>query len=185
MQLTQRAQSIVEQYLQPCQQAVDATAGNGHDSCFLARQVGARGRVFVFDIQQQALDSTASRLHDQGQAAQVTLVQRGHEHLLDEIPAMDHGHIQAVMFNLGYLPHGDKTRTTTSATTLPALAQARAVLAPGGIITVLAYRGHPGGQEEARAVEQQLRRLAGGGLQLSVIPSPGPVLFVLAPERYD
>ncbi len=89
------------------------------------------------------------------------------------------------MFNLGYLPHGDKTRTTTSATTLPALAQARAVLAPGGIITVLAYRGHPGGQEEAQDVERQLQRLAGEGLQLSVIPSPGPVLFVLAPERYD
>ncbi|WP_294045412.1 class I SAM-dependent methyltransferase, partial [Thiolapillus sp.] len=110
--------------------------------------------------QQQALDSTASRLRDQGQAAQVTLVYRGHEHLLDEIPATDHEHIQAVMFNLGYLPHGD-------------------------IITVLAYRGHPGGQEEAQDVERQLQRLAGEGLQLSVIPSPGPVLFVLAPERYD
>jgi len=185
MLLTQRAQSIVGQYLQPGQQVVDATAGNGHDSCFLARQVGARGRVFVFDIQQQALNSTASRLRDQGQAAQVTLVHRGHEHLLDEIPAMEHGRIQAVMFNLGYLPHGDKSRTTTSATTLPALTQARAVLAPGGIISVLAYRRHPGGQEETQAVEQQLRRLASGGLQLSVIPSPGPVLFVLAPERHD
>ena len=35
--------------------AIDATAGNGHDTLFLAQCVGANGRVYAFDIQPQAL----------------------------------------------------------------------------------------------------------------------------------
>ncbi|WP_457668147.1 class I SAM-dependent methyltransferase [Thiolapillus sp.] len=185
MQLTDQAQQIIGHYLGPGQYAVDATAGNGHDSCFLAGQIGDKGKVFIFDIQKQALDNTAARLQEQGLTAQAELILRGHEHLQEELPGPCHGQIQAVMFNLGYLPSGDKSRTTTSATTLPALEQARAILSPEGVITVLAYRGHPGGQEEAAAAEHKLKALAGDGLQFSAIESPGPVLLVLAPARHD
>ena len=141
--------------------------------------------MFAFDIQTQALESTAARLNRKGLSEQVSLIHRGHEQLLHEIPPSARGHIQAVMFNLGYLPHGDKSRTTCSTTTLPALEQSRQVLAPDGIISVLAYRGHPGGQEEARNVAQKLRQLAGSELQFSHIESPGPILYLLAPNQHD
>ncbi|MDU4300787.1 MAG: rRNA methyltransferase, partial [Eikenella corrodens] len=41
--------------------AVDATAGNGHDTLFLAQCVGSGGRVYAFDIQPQALAATQAR----------------------------------------------------------------------------------------------------------------------------
>ncbi|WP_456379432.1 class I SAM-dependent methyltransferase [Thiolapillus sp.] len=185
MRLTQLAHDILSQYLHPGHLAIDATTGNGHDCCFLARRVGSEGRVFAFDIQRQALQSTAQRLQEQGLAARVQLLLHGHQQMRDKLPAATHGKIRAVTFNLGYLPHGDKNAITTSATTLPALQQARELLCPEGIISVLAYRGHPGGEEEAHTVEQQLRKPAADQLQLSRIESPGPVLLVLAPDRHD
>lgn len=51
-----------------------------------------------------------------------------------------------VAFNLGYLPGGDKAITTTSETTLVALGAAERILMPGGLISVVAYVGHPGGR---------------------------------------
>ncbi len=185
MRLTQLAHSILDQYLQPGNLAIDATAGNGHDCCFLARQVGPTGRVFVFDIQRQALERTAQQLQEQGLAAQVQLLHHGHQQMRDKLPTGTQGKIRAAVFNLGYLPHGDKNTITTSLTTLPALQQAKELLCPLGIISVLAYRGHPGGRDEAAAVELQLQKLATDKLQLSRIESSGPVLFVLAPDRHD
>ena len=43
---------------------MDATAGNGGDTEFLCRMAGAGGRVYAFDIQEQALRSTAERWNE-------------------------------------------------------------------------------------------------------------------------
>lgn len=51
-----------------------------------------------------------------------------------------------VAFNLGYLPGGDKTMITKSETTLLGLEAAERVVAPGGLISLLVYVGHPGGR---------------------------------------
>ncbi|WP_456445370.1 tRNA (mnm(5)s(2)U34)-methyltransferase [Thiolapillus sp.] len=185
MRLTQKAQCIVSEYLRPGGQAVDATAGNGHDTLFLARTLGPGGKVFAFDIQPQALAATATRLEEAGLSRRVTLVHRGHEHLENSVPPQSRQHIQAVMFNLGYLPGSDKTTITCRDNTLAALEQARRVLAPGGIISVLAYRGHAGGQEESLAVQAAMTAMADDDLKLSVLESPGPVLLVLAPRIHD
>ncbi|WP_457675037.1 tRNA (mnm(5)s(2)U34)-methyltransferase [Thiolapillus sp.] len=184
MLLTRKAHLIVGQYLDAGDLAVDATAGNGHDSLFLAQQVGEKGRVFAFDIQEQALRASAARLEQAGLAARVELIHGGHEHMAESLPADSQGRIRAVMFNLGYLPHSDKATITRSEHTLPALEQARRLLAPDGVISVLAYRGHPGGLEESLAVKQALTDLA-GGLKLSILESPGPVLMALAPQAHE
>ena len=63
------------------------------------------------------------------------------------------------MFNLGYLPGGEKEIITRPATTLPALAQSLEILTPGGVLTVVCYRGHPGGREEYEAVLAWLESL--------------------------
>ena len=68
------------------------------------------------------------------------------------------GFVSVVMFNLGYLPLGNKSIVTRPETTLAALEQASEMVRPGGLITVLAYPGHTGGLEEANCVANWVGR---------------------------
>jgi predicted methyltransferase len=153
LSLVQQAHRVIAEVLHSGDIAIDATVGNGHDTLFLANCVGATGKVYGFDIQQQALDSAYHRLEQAGQTAQVSLYHAGHEVMAVLLPESVVGQVKAVMFNLGYLPGGDKQRTTTTSTTLAALQTALSMLAPGGVISLLAYTGHPGGREEAELVK--------------------------------
>lgn len=56
------AHDWVERVLVPGDSAVDATAGNGYDTLFLARLVGPSGHVHAFDVQAAALEETRRRL---------------------------------------------------------------------------------------------------------------------------
>jgi tRNA1(Val) A37 N6-methylase TrmN6 len=176
--LTTLAQARIAQVLAAGERAIDATAGNGHDTLFLARQVGAEGRVLAFDVQAQALANTARRLHEAGLSERVELIAEGHEHLASQVPATWHGSVGAVMFNLGYLPGGDRTRITRPTTTLAALDQATRLLRPAGVITLLVYRGHAGGDDEHQAVVDWLADLPAGFIVLSQA-SPGPVMYTI------
>jgi len=60
------AQEMIEAALFEGAVAVDATMGNGHDTLWLCRQVGDSGRVYAFDVQQQAVDNTAAALEEAG-----------------------------------------------------------------------------------------------------------------------
>lgn len=141
---TQIAHLLVSQVLQPGDLAVDATAGNGMDSVFLAGQVGSKGQVYTFDIQEEALTLTASKLKEQNMDQQVTLIQDGHEKLSDYINKP----VTAIMYNLGYLPGGGSRITTRLDTTLRSIQQALVLLKAGGIITVIMYPGHREGKVE-------------------------------------
>ncbi|MDX1587979.1 MAG: class I SAM-dependent methyltransferase [Oleiphilaceae bacterium] len=132
--------------------AVDATAGNGHDCLFLAGAVGESGHVWACDIQQAALDTTAQRLADASLRHRVTLVRDCHERLTHWLPRRAHERLSAVMFNLGYLPGGDHSLVTTAGGTVAALSQAASLLALGGKLSVLVYRGHPQAMEEYHRV---------------------------------
>jgi len=153
LSLVSQAHAALAQILSDGDVAIDATVGNGHDTLFLARTVRAAGTVYGFDIQEQALDTAYKRLQEENLEGQVSLYHAGHEAMMVALPETARGRVKAVMFNLGYLPGGDKQRTTRITTTLAALEQARDLLAPGGAISVLAYTGHPGGREEAEAVK--------------------------------
>jgi len=128
---------------------VDATAGKGYDTAFLASLVGEQGMVYAFDIQEQALVWTKERLLDAGLEKRVRLIHAGHEQMLDYLDSP----IQAVMFNLGYLPGRDHDVVTQPETTVRAIQAASQLLAVGGIITVVIYPGHAGGKEEQNLVE--------------------------------
>lgn len=125
--------------------AIDATVGNGHDTLFLATCVGADGRVYGFDIQRQAIDTTRQRLAEHRLLERVALIQAGHEHMADHVA----GNVKGIMFNLGYLPGADKSLITRVETTLQAVEAGSRLLLKGGVMTVLAYPGHPGGDVEA------------------------------------
>lgn len=159
--------------------AIDATVGNGHDTLFLAGQVHPGGRVAGFDIQADALQAARTRLRDAGLEEGVTLYARGHERLVDSVPADWRERVGAVMFNLGYLPGGDKRRVTRAATTLAAFDQACSLLRRGGLVTLLVYRGHAGGSDEAAAVAARLDRLS-SDFAVTTEDSPGPVLYLVS-----
>ena len=132
---------------------VDATVGNGHDTSFLAEMVGDEGQVFGFDVQERAIAATRDRLKAAGYSKRTTLFKRSHAELIDALPERFIGEIKAVMFNLGYLPGADKSIITQKGSTLSGLRAALDVMSPGGLLTVVLYTGHPGGKEEAEAVE--------------------------------
>lgn len=146
---TARAHREIAAVLQPGDAAIDATAGNGHDTSFLAEKVGCTGKVIAFDVQEQAIFSTRERLAAAGLLERVELVQGSHAAMAKHAAP---GSVAAVMFNLGYLPGGDHTVITRAEDTLRALDAALGVLKPGGILTVVCYPGHAGGDEESAAV---------------------------------
>ena len=183
MRLTRLAQVAVSERLVPGAFAVDATAGNGHDTVFLAEAVGPTGRVLALDIQAAAIRATRARLDERGFATRVDLVEGCHSGLAEILPGRPR--IRAAMFNLGYLPGSDKQSITRFATTRPALEACLDCLERQGIISVIAYRGHPGGDEEASTVGNFL-----GGLpaqrfstERHAAPGDGPVLWLMRPAN--
>lgn len=131
----------------PGETVVDATAGNGNDTLFLAEHVGENGHVFAFDIQQAALDSTATRLGELNE--RVTLILDSHENVEQYID----GEIGGAVFNLGYLPYGeDLSIVTKPDSTIKALHTLLGMLKKGGIIAISVYEGHEGGKVERDAL---------------------------------
>jgi len=173
--LTKLAHELLADKLQTGDKAVDATAGNGHDAVFIARAIAPAGCLYVFDVQTQALQATAERLQRAGLLDYATLCQSGHEHMLEIVPSDWQGRVAVVTFNLGYLPGSDKQTATKARSTLPALDQSIQLLKPGGALSVLAYRGHPGGEEEAGKVEAWIAKQP--ALECQIHASPGPVLY--------
>jgi ubiquinone/menaquinone biosynthesis C-methylase UbiE len=155
--------------------------GNGHDTLFMASQVAPDGRVIAFDIQRDAVRTTRERLGKAGLAAVVELHCVGHEHIEDRMPGDWRGKVDAVMFNLGYLPGADKSQITRPETTLAALDQATRLLRPGGLISLMLYRTHRGASKEVADVQRWLG--AQSGLSIRRIASPGPWLYLLVREH--
>ncbi len=165
--------------------AIDATLGNGHDTVFLAQCVAPNGHVYGFDIQQAAIDATLEKCQKQRLLPYLTLFHASHADMAKKIPTYLHGKINAIMFNLGYLPGGDKQLITQASSTLAALAVASHLLSVNGIMTILAYPGHLGGDLETEAVKQWIGQLEPNQFAAHVIDSTNahtsaPRLFVVA-----
>ena len=181
MRLTAQVHARLAPSLERGDWALDATAGNGHDTLFLASQVAPIGQVWAWDTQPAALATTQERLQAAGLEATVTLVQASHHRLRERMPTRAHGRLRAVMFNLGYRPGGDPQHITQPGTTMPALEAACRLLHPDGVISLLAYRGHPGGEAEYQALQDWLataplavERITGAGAR-----ERAPVLCLL------
>ncbi len=139
---------VLKQFVQPGDRVVDATCGNGKDTVLLAELVGENGLVVALDIQESALERTAARLQEAGLSRRVTLLAAGHEEMVRLIAVP----LSAVVFNLGWLPGGNRQLVTRPETTLPALDSALHLLQPGGVLAITCYPGHDGGDTETEAV---------------------------------
>lgn len=179
------AHDWISRVVLPGDTVVDATAGNGHDTVFLARLAGPSGHVHAFDVQEEAIRSTRERLEAAGLfTSAIHLHPASHDRLAELVS----GPVKAIVFNLGYLPGGDKKTVTRAGSTLAALEQAAVLTSPNGLLSVMCYPGHEGGDTEAEAVEAFLSRLPHhswrtGKYQLLNTYSPAP--FQICAFRLD
>ncbi|GLC88160.1 tRNA (mnm(5)s(2)U34)-methyltransferase [Lysinibacillus piscis] len=151
----QYAQQLLKETITEGDTVVDATAGNGHDTLFLAQLVGDTGQVYAFDVQKSAVDATLHRLLDAGLEHRALILHRGHEELANHV----HKTVAAAIFNLGYLPGSDHDIITKPNTTIQAIEALLALLKIGGIIVLVIYHGHSGGKEERDAVINYVSQL--------------------------
>lgn len=86
--------------------------------------------------------------------------------------------LQNVRAVAGYLPTGDQDIITKAETTLQALDAAMDVIDVGGVISIAAYIGHPGGQAE---YEQLRQRMAGLDKYRWLATESGVINVSLAP----
>jgi hypothetical protein len=110
----------------------------------------------------------------------VTLVLASHEDLRYYLPPGQQ--VAAGMFNLGYLPRGDRRIITRPESTLAGLSALIQHLEPTGRVTLLSYRGHPGGETEYQALVAALAQdTALNVTEVAGIASPedGPRLFLV------
>ncbi len=137
--------------------AVDFTMGNGNDTLFLSKTVGERGRVYAFDVQDKALESTRELLEREGAPNNYTLIKASHHLVRDFVKEP----IKAGMFNLGYLPgSGMKAVTTMRETTMPAVREALELLLPDGVLIVAIYPGHEEGALEGEMLREYFSSLS-------------------------
>ena len=127
---------------------IDATMGNGKDTLFLCELVGETGHVYAFDVQEEAVERTKERVKEAGYDGRATPLLAGHETMAEHVKEP----VQAVMFNLGWLPGAEHIVTTKTETTLAAVRAACNLIAPGGIVTVCVYPGHEEGTRELSAL---------------------------------
>ncbi len=163
--------------------AVDFTMGNGHDTEFLSKTVGAQGMVTAFDIQPKALESTAKNLRDWGCPENWRLICDSHHNAANYID----GKIKAGMFNLGYLPgSGNKALTTMRETTLPAVENALSLLDRDAILMVAVYPGHPEGALEGEELQNYFATLSRYKLciaKFQMLNSPTSPYFMIAETK--
>ncbi len=127
---------------------VDATVGNGNDTLYLANIV-RKGYVYGFDIQSKAIYNT-KKLLDDNNITNYTLFNKSHEYIYDELRDME-GKVSAIVYNLGYLPNGDKSIVTKKDSTIASIMSGIKLLNNKGFILVVVYP-HEEGVKEARAI---------------------------------
>lgn len=162
--------------------AVDFTMGNGHDTEFLSKTVGEGGHVYAFDIQEQAIESTRKNLAEAKCPENYTLIHDSHHNVKNYVD----GPIKAGMFNLGYLPGGDKKVTTMRKTTLPAIEAAISLLGKDAILLIAVYPGHPEGEEEGKEICAYLSTLSRFSLcvtKVQILNSPTSPFFMVVETK--
>lgn len=136
-----------------CNVAVDATCGRGGDTEFLA---SIANHVYAFDIQEEAVKSTNERLKMlENVNCDIQVIHDNHLFF----PKYIECGIDVVMFNLGYLPNGDKTITTKASSTVKTLKLFMDNLNQKGLISIVVYPGHPEGLKESKALEKYLKEV--------------------------
>ncbi|MCD4826803.1 MAG: class I SAM-dependent methyltransferase [Acholeplasmataceae bacterium] len=129
---------------------IDMTMGNGFDTLYLA---GLSKFVYAFDIQETALEHTHKKLFD-NQLSNYKLILDSHENILSYVKKFKY-----VVYNLGYLPNGDKHITTKKESTLSSLKTVLTHVDEKGMVFMMIYPAHEAGKIESLSIEQYLESI--------------------------
>lgn len=121
---------------------LDMTAGNGHDTLFLAQY---SQHVTSIDIQEVAIERTKELTKE---FDNITYIVDDHQNIDKYVNPF----INLVIFNLGYLPNGNKKIITNKDSTLISLSKVHQLLKINSYLIITCYPGHKGGDKEAEAV---------------------------------
>ena len=132
--------------LSPSDLVIDATCGNGYDSLKVLSLI-PDGFLYSLDIQQTACDNTHERL--KMRYSNYEIFCQSHTSFPRKIKKES---VKLIIYNLGYLPKGDKSLTTLKSSTLESLNNALDLLSPSGALSVMCYVGHNEGAEEEKEV---------------------------------
>lgn len=140
---------VLEEVLTKDDVALDMTLGAGNDSKFLASLVK---KVYAFDIQEKAIEIAKENLKEHDN---VEYILDGHENVLKYIT----DGVKGIIFNLGYLPTGNKSITTMTETTIKAIKDSLTLLIKKGVMVICLYPGHPEGKKESVEVIEFVKGL--------------------------
>lgn len=138
---------------------VDATCGQGHDSVFIAKliQHWEGSRLHCIDLQQKAIE--LSKQNIEAQCSPDILSKLSFQHSCHSSIEIDFTP-RLVIYNLGYLPGGDKSITTLRDTTLTSIKKALDLIPSQGVLSVMCYNGHSEGREEQDLLEEFFKNLS-------------------------
>ena len=153
--ITEVNKIFLDKIVQKGDVVIDATMGNGYDTIYLGNLVGENGKVYAFDVQEEAIKSTKKKVERDNMTDRVELILDGHQNLDKYVKE----EVSCVVFNLGYLPRAKHVVITKPDTTLEAIKKSLKLLKPNGIISIAAYIGHEGGLEEKNYICEYLDNL--------------------------
>jgi SAM-dependent methyltransferase len=145
----EKAHQFWKDHLKPSDHVIDATCGNGKDTSVLA-EIVTEGHVYAIDIQMDAIEKARGYVPWNN----VTFFHRCHTHLPED------KRVKLVVYNLGYLPGGNKTLTSQTESTLLSVERALAILPLGGALSVTCYPGHPEGAKEEKSLQKWSQTLS-------------------------
>jgi SAM-dependent methyltransferase len=126
---------------------IDATCGNGKDALRLAELV-PQGHVYAIDIQEAALNKAKELIPN----SNISYHLQSHA----DLPQIG---VKLIVYNLGYLPGGNKNLTTMTSSTLASLEQAVQRIPIEGALSITCYPGHEEGAQEEQAVKGWVKDL--------------------------
>ena len=110
------------------------------------------------------------------------LILAGHERMAEFVkePA------RAIVFNLGWLPGGDKSITTLRETTLPAIRDAISLMDRDAILNIAVYPGHAEGDAEGQMILDYLRGISRHRVcatLVKIVNSPTSPFFIVVETK--
>jgi len=178
LNILEYTKELINRYVNSDDFVIDATMGNGNDTLYLAKRAK---HVYAFDVQNQALVNT-KKLLDQNKISNYQLICDGHQNIKNYVT----DEISLAIFNLGYLPKGDKTITTTYDTTIEAIDSVLDLLKVGGICILVIYTGHENGKIESEKINDytcNLNRFSYNVLKYDFINKKNPPYIVCIEKR--
>lgn len=142
---------LIENRVENNIRACDMTAGNGKDSKFILDNKNPK-ILYAFDIQKLSQERCKKLI---GQRKNFKFILDDHKNIEKYIEEK----IDLFIYNLGFLPKGDKSITTNYKSVIQSLKSCLNLLNENGLILITFYPGHDEGKNEEKYVGEFLKNL--------------------------